>query len=44
MYIYIYMFGLCFSDQVVESKLTPNRSMITNYQVDEYNRAAIDIL
>ncbi|XP_074654898.1 N-acetylneuraminate (7)9-O-acetyltransferase-like isoform X2 [Tubulanus polymorphus] len=31
-------------DPVVESRLVPNHSMITNERIDEYNRAAIDIL
>lgn len=33
-----------FTDPVDESKLYPNRSMITNQQVDAYNKVAIDIL
>ncbi|ESN92156.1 hypothetical protein HELRODRAFT_89851, partial [Helobdella robusta] len=31
-------------DHVVESKLSPNRSMITNKQIDLYNRAAVENL
>lgn len=33
-----------FLDPVVESQLNPNRSMITNRQIDLYNRAAYEQL
>lgn len=32
------------SDPVIESRLGPNRSMITNSQVDIYNKAALELL
>lgn len=31
-------------DPVVEAKLSVNRSMITNQQIDLYNKAAIELL
>ncbi|KAK3082767.1 hypothetical protein FSP39_004725 [Pinctada imbricata] len=33
-----------FEDPVDQSKLSPNRSMITNYQVDQYNKVALNTL
>ena len=45
-FILFYLTGshFCISDPVQESKLGVNRSMITNEQVDSYNKVALDVL
>ena len=35
---------MLFAEPVVEKKLSKNRSMITNEQIDFYNKAVLDIL